>query len=159
MTHIPFQHSYAKGGSACYIADHTAELGESARGSGGLPTATSSAPPTGSSTLSYSDASSAGSTESFPSSCSDNSSEMGDFISDSRSPSDSSSKFDEVRPASRVSEKVAKAICIKVVPVALASRPLGCVVTTHSTGRYGKVQRLGYSSSSSSRIRMRGFSL
>lgn len=118
MTHIPFQHSYAKGGSACYIADQTAELGESARGSGGLPTTTSAAPPTGSSTLSYSDASSAGSTESFPSSCSDDSSELGDFISDSRSPSNSSSKLDEVRHLQG---------CIFA---ALASRPLGCVVNS-----------------------------
>lgn len=103
MTHIPFQHSYAKGGSACYIgvgpsgsaAVDAHGMEAAIRGPGETPSSEET-PPVPSSTLSYSDASSAGSTESFPSdsSCSDNSSEI-DFA-DSRSVSDSD-KYGEVR--------------------------------------------------------------
>lgn len=99
MTHIPFQHSYAKGGSACYIeaqatdaAADVRRVGAAARGLGetealGAPSSVAC------STLAYSDASSAGSTESF---ATDSDGSEVDFIPDSPSTS-SSSDFEEVR--------------------------------------------------------------
>lgn len=107
MTHIPFQHSYTKGGSrvsegAVRGSDDAA--GATANVAGGRASTTNAASATSATsatpvaTLSYSDSSSSMSTESFPSdtSCSsDEDIEAGDFMMDS--PSDlNSCQYTEV---------------------------------------------------------------
>lgn len=111
MTHIPFQHSYAKGGSACYtrstasatatMPTSTAPAENSAASVGGGTSASAAAgvaagPPA---TL-YSDASSSMSTESFPSdtSCSSEDHDdlnAGDYMMDTP-PTSNSSEYTEV---------------------------------------------------------------
>lgn len=102
MTHIPFQHSYVKGGSACYIErEQTTVTGPPETAALGSTTVSGSslgATPT----LSYSDASLAGSTESFASdtTCSEDSEMDGtneiDFLDDTP-PSSDSTQYHEVR--------------------------------------------------------------
>ena len=78
MIHIPFQHSYAKGGTGCYLEmESSAQPGDQATSAVGVnPSVTDAAGATSSeasSTLSYMEPSAAVSTDSFPSdtSCSD----------------------------------------------------------------------------------------